>query len=51
MGSNMGMEEFPLLIKIQRSNVQSGSEKSKIYFPLYTTKSFAIHYSESFSKR
>lgn len=42
MGSNMGMKEFPLLVKVQRSNVQTGSDKSKIYFTLYYQ---VLHYS------
>jgi len=51
MGNNMEIKEFSLLVNIQRTTVQTGWEKSKICFPLYTTKSFTIHYSKSFNKR
>lgn len=51
MGSNMGMKGLPLLAKVQRSNVQTSSGKYKMYFSLYATKPFIIHYSESFTKR
>lgn len=34
MGCNMGMKGLHLLAKVQRSSVQTGSGKSKIYFSL-----------------
>lgn len=45
MGGNMGVKGLPLFAKVQRINVQTGLGKSKMYFPLYVTKPFIIHYS------
>lgn len=42
MANNMAMERLPLLAKVQRNNVQRGSNKSKMYLLLYAIKPFIL---------